>query len=159
VILLLLLFSCFELMIPKSSISRFVRLAFGLILLSLLLIPALQALFLIEEGDLLPELREDYAESIEENTDLLRDIALQDYRQQCAADLEDIAARLPAVRQIQAQVETDDQGAVTYVRLQAVCSPGFTAAEAEAALNQMLRQSCRMETAETDIVITEETEP
>lgn len=122
-ILLLLLYSLLEMMLPSGVISRFVRLVMGLVLLAAVAAPLARLPALIEEEELLPatasfaEQGEQYAEQGEAIGRRLIDEGRQEQEAQLAAQLAALANLVSGVEEARAEVTLGDAGGLARVVL------------------------------------------
>ena len=122
-ILLLLLYSLLELLLPGGNISRFVRLVMGLTLLAVAVAPLHRGWELADAEELLPAMssfREQGAEQAAQGQEIgrqLTETARQEQEAQLAAQLAALAELVSGVEQARARVETDENGAPVKVTL------------------------------------------
>lgn len=117
-ILLLLLYSLLELMLPGGNISRFVRLVMGLTLLAVAVSPLSRGWEAAKAEELLPAMssfREQGAEQVEQGQEIERQLAAaarQEQAEQLASQLAALAELVSGVEQARARVELDGEGAL-----------------------------------------------
>lgn len=122
-ILLLLLYSLLEMMLPPGSLARFVRLVMGLTLLAAVTVPLGRLPSLIEKAELVPaaaplqEQGELYAEQGEEIGRQLRDEGRREQESQLAAQISALAELVSGVEEARAEVTLDDGGGLARVVL------------------------------------------
>ena len=122
-ILLLLLYSLLELMLPGGNISRFVRLVMGLALLAVAVSPLSRGWGSADAGELLPAMssfREQGAEQAARGQEIERQLtaaARQEQEARLAVQLAALAELVSGVEQARARVELDENGAPVQVTL------------------------------------------
>lgn len=119
VILLLLLYSLLEMILPEGGLSRFVRLVMGLTLLAVAVQPLARALPQLGEAgerELLPALAsfqeeaEDYAAQGAEISRRLSEDLRRQQEEQAAAQLAALAKAAPGVEEARARAILDEEG-------------------------------------------------
>ena len=125
-ILLLLLYSLLEMMLPAGGLSRFVRLVMGLALLAVAVAPLSRLPALVEEAELQPasaplrEQGERYAEQGREIGLRLSGEGLREQEARLAAQLAALASLVSGVEEARAEVALSDTGEpqriVLYIR-------------------------------------------
>ena len=125
-ILLLLLYSLLEMLLPAGGIARFVRLVMGLTLLAAVTVPLGRLPSLIEDAELLPaaaplqEQGEHYAEQGQAIGRRLIDEGRREQEAQLATQLAALASLVHGVEEARAEVALDEEGgltrAVLYIR-------------------------------------------
>ena len=122
-ILLLLLYSLLEMLLPAGGIARFVRLVMGLTLLAAVTVPLGRLPSLIEDAELLPaaaplqEQGTEYAEQGEEIGRMLTDGGRREQEAQLAAQVSALANLVSGVEEARAEVTLGDAGGLTRVVL------------------------------------------
>ena len=122
-ILLLLLYSLLEMMLPAGSLSRFVRLVMGLTLLAAVTVPLGRLPSLMEDAELLPAAAplqgqgEHYAEQGREIGQRLAAAGRREQEAQLAAQISALASLVSGVEEVRAEVGLSDGGAVARVVL------------------------------------------
>ena len=122
-ILLLLLYSLLELMLPGGNISRFVRLVMGLTLLAVAVSPLPRGWEPADAEELLPamsSLQEQGAEQAARGQEIERQLtaaARQEQEAQLASQLAALAELISGVEQARARAELDENGALVQATL------------------------------------------
>ena len=122
-ILLLLLYSLLELMLPGGNISRFVRLVMGLALLAVAAAPLSRGWKLADAEELLPAMsyfREQGAEQAARGQEIERQLtvaARQEQEAQLSSQLAALAELVYGVEQARARVDLDENGAPVQITL------------------------------------------
>ena len=122
-ILLLLLYSLLELMLPGGNISRFVRLVMGLALLAVAVAPLSRGWELTDAEELLPAMssfREQGAEQAARGQEIERQLtvaARQEQEAQLSSQLAALAELVSGVEQARARVDLDENGAPVQITL------------------------------------------
>lgn len=131
VVALVVVFSCLELFLPAGELARFVRLACGLILLALIIVPAAEALrgwqwqepAWAESG----RVSADFDENSEALTLFLQERAMNEYETEAARQIAAIAALAAGVEACEAKVLADEDGVILRTEISAAIEPGLEA--------------------------------
>lgn len=143
VVALVLIFSCLELFLPAGELARFVRLACGLILLALIIIPAGEALsnfswdwHFSRDSD---QVSADYEEAANRITLILEGAAMDEYEREASREIASIALLADGIDTADAVVETDpESGAYIRVEITAGKNAETEAITAEAQIKDLL---------------------
>jgi stage III sporulation protein AF len=143
VVALVLIFSCLELFLPAGELARFVRLACGLILLALIIIPAGEALKDISwDWTFSQENRSvfaNYEDTANQITMILEEAAMDEYETDAAREIAAVALLAEGIETIDAVVEADpESGAIERVELIVTKDANTEEATAETQIKDLL---------------------
>ncbi|NLF80844.1 MAG: hypothetical protein GX572_06600 [Clostridia bacterium] len=142
VVALVLVFSCLELFLPAGELARFVRLACGLILLALIIVPAAEALSgwqwhkpaWAESG----RVSANFDENSEALTLFLQERAMSEYEVDAARQIAAVAALAAGVTSCEAAVLTDEDGVILRAEINAGIEPGLEASAVREEISSLL---------------------
>jgi stage III sporulation protein AF len=142
VVALVLVFTCLELFLPAGELSRFVRLAFGLILLALIIVPAAKALrswdWQQPDWTASGEVSAAYDDNAAALQLILNEQAMDEYEAEAARQIAAIAALAEGVSESDAVVAADEGGAIERVEVSVTLEPGLEMATVEAEIRSLL---------------------
>ena len=142
IVALALIFSCLELFLPQGELSRFVRLACGLIMLALIIVPITDALQNISWKNPFSSdgaVYADYDEATEQISLILEAEAMNEYEREAARQVEGLAILAEGITNATAAVEVDPAtGAITRVEITALKESATDADSAQSKINELL---------------------
>ncbi len=142
VVALALIFSCLELFLPQGELSRFVRLACGLIMLALIIVPITDALQNLSWKNPFASdsaVYADYDEATEQITLILEAEAMNEYEQEASRQLAGLAILAEGITAAEAAVAVDAQsGAIERVEITALKNADTDTATAESKIKELL---------------------
>ena len=143
VVALVLIFTCLELFLPAGELSRFIRLACGLILLALIVIPTADALSNLSWdwsfSSQNSSVSADYEEAAQEITLILEAEAMDEYENEAAREIASIALLAEGIESADAVVEAEaESGAIQRAEIVATKDSAVAAATAEERIKDLL---------------------
>ena len=144
VIILVLIFSCLELFLPKGELSRFVRLGFAIILLALIIIPSVNAIKNMRWQ--LPDLYQadeaaaDYEETAGRINMILEKEAMNNYEEGAAQSIAATACLAQGISSAEATVSAGSDGSIIRAEICAVKEADTEAQTAESAIRRILEK-------------------
>ncbi len=160
VVALALIFSCLELFLPQGELSRFVRLACGLIMLALIIVPitdALQNLSWKNPFNNDGAVYADYDEATEQITMILEAEAMNEYEREASRQVEGLAILAEGITAAEAAVEVNaENGEIERVEITALKKAGADTATAENKIKELLGGYLNIEPEKIYLQIREE---
>ena len=160
VVALALIFSCLELFLPQGELSRFVRLACGLIMLALIIVPitdALQNLSWKNPFNNDGAVYADYDEATEQITMILEAEAMNEYEREASRQVEGLAILAEGITSAEAAVEVNaENGEIERVEITALKKAGADTATAENKIKELLAGYLNIEPEKIYLQIREE---
>ena len=129
IVALALIFSCLELFLPRGELSRFVRLACGLIMLALIIIPISDALQDLSFPNPFAAADDaayaDYEQTAEQISLILETEAMNEYEQEASRQVEGVTILAQGISSAEAAVEAAADG--SFERVEITATAGTTA--------------------------------